>query len=127
MMSDELIPEDVREFILKSIDSIAQLEALLLLRREPDTNWSAATIADRLYVDKDCVEAVLDRLCSEGLIIVSGGDYRFDCAAGEKRDLVDLLAVLYSRHLIPVTNSCMRSHPAFAPSLTHSSCERTDE
>jgi hypothetical protein len=32
-MSDNALPEPVQEFILKHIDSVAQLEALLLLRR----------------------------------------------------------------------------------------------
>jgi len=31
-MSDVILPDDVRDFILGHIDSVAQLEALLLLR-----------------------------------------------------------------------------------------------
>ena len=103
-MSDELIPEDVREFILKCIDSIAQLEALLLLRHEPATNWSAGRIAKRLYIEENDAKAVLDRLSSEGLIVVSDGDYRFNGEAREQKDFVDRLAILYAHHLIPVTN-----------------------
>lgn len=33
---DELIPVDLRDFILRHIDSVSQLEALLLLRAKPD-------------------------------------------------------------------------------------------
>jgi hypothetical protein len=41
-MAREPIPDDLREFILGYIDSIAQLEALLLLRRNPSTSWMPA-------------------------------------------------------------------------------------
>jgi hypothetical protein len=44
-MAREPIPDDVREFILGHIDSIAQLEALLLLRRNPSTTWNAHSVA----------------------------------------------------------------------------------
>ena len=37
-----LIPEDIQAFLLKRIDSIAQLEALLLLRDHPECEWSVA-------------------------------------------------------------------------------------
>ena len=39
-MVSESIPDDVREFVQKYIDSIAQLEALLLLRREISAPWN---------------------------------------------------------------------------------------
>jgi hypothetical protein len=51
-MADEPIPDDLREFILGHIDSIAQLEALLLLRRNPGTTWNASSVAQRLYVSE---------------------------------------------------------------------------
>ncbi len=44
-MADELIPPDVREFILTHIDSIAQLEALLLLANQPETRWTVSGVA----------------------------------------------------------------------------------
>jgi hypothetical protein len=44
-MAREPIPDDLREFILGYIDSIAQLEALLLLRRNPSTSWNAGSVA----------------------------------------------------------------------------------
>jgi hypothetical protein len=101
---DELIPEDVRQFILQRIGSIAELEALLLLRREPETIWTAAKAAERLYVEDSAAKEVLDRLCAEGLIGDGGGSYRFKPEPREQAELIDRLADLYSRHLIPVTN-----------------------
>jgi hypothetical protein len=46
-MNDESIPADLRDFILRYIDSVAHLEALLLLRANAETSWDTATIARR--------------------------------------------------------------------------------
>ena len=48
-MADELVPDDLRDFILRHIDSVAQLEALLLLRASPDEDWDVGKTAKRLY------------------------------------------------------------------------------
>jgi hypothetical protein len=102
-----MIPEDVAQFILNHIDSIAQLEALLLLRREPDGRWSASTLAQRIYADeKETVDAV-EGLCAAGLAIALGGNptlYRYEPISPGLRHLVDLTANVYAKHLVPITN-----------------------
>jgi hypothetical protein len=103
-LADDLIPEDLRDFILRHIDSIAQLEALLLLRRNPSETWTARTAATRLYIDESEAENVLEHLCSNGLLSVSGDGFRFDCQNDDERQMVERLAESYTRHLIPVTN-----------------------
>lgn len=35
-MTAEFIPDDIAEFIIEKIDSVGQLEALLLLRSSPE-------------------------------------------------------------------------------------------
>ena len=44
-MGADVIPIDIRNFLTQHIDSIAELEALLLLRASPHENWGAMTIA----------------------------------------------------------------------------------
>jgi hypothetical protein len=101
---DELIPGDLRDFILRHIDSVSQLEALLLLRAKPDEEWDVARTAQRLYVDEQEVTEVLARLCADGLLTCQGGLYRYEPEGAEKRAVIDRLADIYARHLIPVTN-----------------------
>src|SRR5690349_14072930 len=101
---DELIPGDLRDFILRHIDSVSQLEALLLLRAMPEEEWDVARTAQRLYVDEQEVTEVLGRLCADGLLICHGAIYRYEPEGTEKRAMIDRLADLYARHLIPVTN-----------------------
>lgn len=105
--ADEMIPDDVAHFILEKIDSIAQLEALLLLRGDPDGTWSSSILSQRLYTsEKETVDA-LERLCASGLTVASGSNpilYRYEPTSAELRGLVDRTADVYSKHLVPVTN-----------------------
>jgi hypothetical protein len=103
-MPDEQVPEDVREFILRYINSIAQLEALLLLWRDPNVTWDLASMAKRLYISERETAEVLAQLSTDGLLSVNEGTYRFNSPSPEQQQLVARLAEVYSKQLIPVTN-----------------------
>ena len=103
-MVDDPVPGDLRDFIVRYIDSIAQLEALLLLRANPADEWTPAEVAARLYTSEQDAAEVLARLCDDALAFCNKGIYRFGCETTELRDLVDRLAEAYSQQLIPVTN-----------------------
>jgi hypothetical protein len=103
-MPDEQVPEDVREFILRYINSIAQLEALLLLWRDPNVAWDLASMAKRLYISERETAEVLAQLSTDGLLSVNEGTYRFNSPSPEQQQLVARLAEVYSKQLIPVTN-----------------------
>src|SRR5688572_27525821 len=49
------IPEDVRRFLLQCIDSVEQLEVLLLLHRDPGKVWSTEAVAQALYSNPDSI------------------------------------------------------------------------
>ena len=40
------IPDDVRRFILTSVPSVPYLEAMLLLRGEPQAAWDASALGE---------------------------------------------------------------------------------
>lgn len=103
-MTDEPIPADLREFILGHIDSIAQLEALLLLRRYPSTTWTPGSVAQRLYISEGEATDLLTRLTYDGFVIVNEGSYHFGPQSADQRQMVDHVADAYSQHLIPITN-----------------------
>jgi hypothetical protein len=103
-MSEEPIPGDVRDFVLDNINSVAQLEALLLLRREGGSAWRVPEVARRLYVPEAVAADVLNGLCTVGLLSSDGEVYRYAPGTEEMRMAVDKLADAYSRYLIPVTN-----------------------
>jgi hypothetical protein len=103
-MADDIISGDIQDFILQYIDSITQLEALLLLRADPGGNWEMAQVAKRLYTGERDAEAALVGLCAAELLSCDLGVYRYDPRPEEKRSLIDRLAMVYAKHLIPVTN-----------------------
>lgn len=103
-MADEHIPKDLRDFIARHIDSIAQLEALLLLRANAGESWNVEKTMARLYAAESEVARVLERLHADGFLIQDGAGFRYQCRDVEAAAMVDRLAALYRTHLIPVTN-----------------------
>jgi hypothetical protein len=102
-MVDDGIPAELRDFITKSIDSVGQLEALLLLRGDPRQAWDATQLARRLYVNEAEAAAIFANLVEQGLAISESRSYRYD-QTGKQAPIVDQLAKAYARQLIPITN-----------------------
>lgn len=103
-MSDTTVSDDVREFIQKHIDSVGQLEALLLLRAYPQQRWNVSDVAKRLYTGEQETREFLRRLCEDGLADCTDHEYWFTAREGERKATLDKLAEVYARQLIPVTN-----------------------
>jgi hypothetical protein len=104
---DELIPSDVQHFILKRIDSIAELEAMLLLSGHSGQAWSTPDVARRLYVNEQETATVLARLQGEGLVVAQPGDpptYRYQPITPELEEIARRVLDSYQKHLVPVTN-----------------------
>lgn len=101
----ESLPEDIRRFLLAHIDSIAEMEALVMLSRAPHEAWSATQVAARLYVRADEGERILARLTSEGLAErrADGSFVHARLPEAQAQTVVHLVA-LYATHLIPITN-----------------------
>ena len=66
-MDKPSVPEDLRRFVLTSIPSVPFLEALLLMRADPEQAWTRDTLARRLYVRDKVAEGLLDELCRSGM------------------------------------------------------------
>jgi hypothetical protein len=103
-MADDPIPADLRDFILRFIDSVAHLEALLLLRASPQTTWEPPAVAARLYTSAEQAGEVLAQLCTERLLVCENGQYRYDGQSPEHIAIIDRLADSYAKQLIPITN-----------------------
>ena len=103
-MTDDPIPADLRDFILRYIDSVAHLEALLLLRASPETAWEVAAVAARLYSSAEQAGEVLAQLCDEHLLVCENGRYRYSGQPPQHLAMIDRLAESYAKQLIPITN-----------------------
>jgi hypothetical protein len=113
-MDKPSVPEDLRRFVLTSIPSVPFLEALLLMRADPDHAWRRDTLARRLYVREKTAEDLLAELCTARIAVPcpDGGAYRYAPADAGLRELIDRLADAYASHLVEVTH------------LIHSSLDR---
>jgi hypothetical protein len=106
-MDSKFIPDDIAQFILNEIDSVAYMEALVLLRQYPARKWSIPALAESLYTGQNQVAEIVARLCAQGIAIVDNADsslYIYQPRSGELTKTIDRLADIYAKHLVPVTN-----------------------
>lgn len=87
---DNPIPAEVLAFIDSAIESVDQLEILLLLRRHPSRTWTAQSVSDEMRGAPLAARMRLKQLEIAGLVETTAGDpptYRYRPADGQ----VDLL------------------------------------
>jgi hypothetical protein len=104
---DNLLPDDIALFIAERIDSVAELEGLLILRHDPHTKWHVNALASRLYINEGDTAELLRLLCDAGLAVKEAGDpptYYYAPTSAELAAIVDRLANIYSKHVVPVAN-----------------------
>lgn len=102
--SPDKIPESVTRVIAEHIDSVAELEAILLLRRTRDREWTADAAGAGLYVSTTVAEHVLSVLAARGFFASTSGMYRYAPATPQIEAAVDELAAAYSAQLVTVTH-----------------------
>lgn len=93
----------IATFIDEHIDSIPELEALLLLHETVPKTWDAASLSQRLYIPQEETEFVLLKLRRMSLVIgTESQGYYFNHAAPDAPVVVQLAAA-YRSHLSAVT------------------------
>jgi hypothetical protein len=98
-MSETQVPPDLRTFILVSVGSVPYLEAMLLLRREPELPWDARRLARRLL--------------QAGIVVPTGDSDAAFCYRPQTPELaamVDRLAAFYASNLVDVTHLIHSTH-----------------
>jgi hypothetical protein len=105
---EPIVPLEVQQFVLERIGSIAQLEALIMMRNAPDTWWHSSALAERLYISERACRTELDALREQGLLLGRqediGWQFRYSPSTGDLRELVDRLVYYYSKHLVVISN-----------------------
>jgi hypothetical protein len=110
-MSDAL-PNHVQQFLRANIQSIAQLELLLLLYSNRNIAWSVGDAAKNQYTAVNMTQAALESLRSSGLVgVVEDGETRYQYApTSENLDqLIGELAQLYSERRVSIVNAIYSS------------------
>src|SRR5262249_24084494 len=102
-MAAQYVPDEIREFILNNIASVAQIEALLLIWSNPDKRWSVSKVAARIYAGEAETAKALEALCASALLVRK--DDAFGLSTSEENvEMIGRLKEAYARHLIPVTD-----------------------
>jgi hypothetical protein len=107
-MPDPNIPESLGLFIAAHINSIEELEVLILLRATEQREWSAAQVSRELGASEPWIQERLADLASRGFLVVREADaallYRYAPEAQETRARVEELAVTYKQRRLSVIN-----------------------
>ena len=86
----ERLPHDVNQFLEAHIDSVEQLEALILMSEDPERAWTAAELSKRLKTSPGSVEIRLAALQRGGLLHQADGSFFYTATGVTDRRVRDL-------------------------------------
>ena len=96
-----MIPEPVRHLIAQHIDSVEQLEVLILLRMHRDRAWTVAEVNDRIKSSASSVETRLNDLAGRGFLQRNAQSFRYQ-AGPDVEAAVAQLATAYTERRFSV-------------------------
>jgi hypothetical protein len=103
-MPDDFSAE-LQQFVAQHIQSLLELETLLLLRQDPARTWTPAEVAKTLYTTAEMCSGQLGDLARRGFLELSGGSeesYRYRPVSSELGRLLDELAATYQQRRVAV-------------------------
>lgn len=72
-----MFPSSVSAFIFEYIDSVEQLEVLLLLQAEASRTWTKEDLSREMRSNPNSIAQRLQPLCHSGLVECIEGEYRY--------------------------------------------------
>lgn len=102
-MNSPDIPARVLQFLAERIDTVPQLEALLLLWENPQRLWSEDEVAARIYVDRAVAATILQALQRQQLVTNEAEPvprYRYNPQWDASGEVMAEVAAAYRRHLV---------------------------
>lgn len=95
------VPVEVRKLVYRCIPSVAELEALVTVQREPRRSWTGADVARALGFETNEAGRILFDLMAGGLLRLTAmtpPTYQYDPNDGALRQTADTLCALYASH-----------------------------
>lgn len=103
--------KDVDQFITNAIDTVPQLEALLLLWKKRPRVWSLPDLAAGLYIAVEETKSALDPLERQGLVTRNpAGEYSY--LAGPHDALIAAVDETYRRELVRISRMIHSKAPS---------------
>ena len=100
----ETFPEEVRTLVATHIQSVEQLEMLLLLNEHLNRAWTSEEVAAELRIDAMSAASRLQDLSARGFLAHNSGSYRFRADNDELRRAVAALAEAYRDRRVSLIN-----------------------
>jgi hypothetical protein len=103
--AEDAISDEVKAFIAAHVDSVLQLELLLLLHAQAPRTWTADELARELRIDRAWASAQLASLAGAGVLSASGDDppaYRYEPRAPQLDVAVRGLAREYAARRVTI-------------------------
>lgn len=101
----EGLPPHVTAFLTEQINSVEQVDALLLLLRSPDRSWSAQKVSEELRTSPESAAARLNDLERGGSIVkTADGGFKYQPKNPELDRAIRDLAAVYEQRRYTVIN-----------------------
>jgi hypothetical protein len=105
-VDDDGIPPRVKQFITDHVESVMQLEVLLLLASQPGRAWNAADLAQQLRIDAGWVDAQIRNMAAAGIVTLDEStpppQFHYDPRTAELAQTVQGLAHAYADRRVTV-------------------------
>jgi hypothetical protein len=111
----ERVSRDVKRFIAGNIDSVGQLEVLLLVRSDPERYWSATEVSRALRSGRTWAEVQLEYLRVEGLLgagEINDPRYRYDPARPELEPVITRVSEAFESQRAEVIRLVFSQRPS---------------
>jgi hypothetical protein len=98
--------EEILRFVEEHIDSVPELEALLLLWQHRPQSWKIEELARRLYISVDETRTILLDLRRKQLICATSDEadsYRYDSKSEGHERLIGRTEELYRRQIVRIS------------------------
>jgi predicted transcriptional regulator len=99
---DSGLEEEIRDFVDRYIDSVEQLEILILLKESAPQQWSAQEINEKLQSHFSSVQTRLRGLCKLNLINCNAENYSYPGSDKSQEPKIEKLILAYKQKRIRV-------------------------
>lgn len=89
------LPEELKLFIARHVETVGQLEVLLLLYRDADRAWQLPELTRELRGNRDSIARWLGMWRAHGLVLVEDGHFRYQASSPELHRCAGDLAKAY--------------------------------
>jgi len=110
MRGSRALPSDVESFISYCIDSVEQVDILLLLSATRDRDWTIEELSEHLRSSVRSVGLRLGSLVAHGLVSRNGMSFRYAASPSDDA-LVQRLASVYTERRSAVINGIFSDRP----------------